>query len=79
MKATYDTPEDVLTLIFDEYEKIFNYPYDDWITLSYDRRTGNLAEIKIEGMSRIQDKGYHPFMQVYHQGKLLSDNIGPIT
>jgi len=58
MKATYDTPEDVLTLIFDEYEKVFDYPYDDWITLSYDRRTGNLAEIKIEGMSCIQDKGY---------------------
>lgn len=58
MKATYDTPEDVLTLIFDEYEKVFDYPYDDWITLSYDRRTGNLAEIKIEGMSHIQDKGY---------------------
>ena len=56
MKATYD--EDTLTLVVDEYEKVFDYPYDDWITISYDRRTGNLAEIKIEGMSRIQDKGY---------------------
>ena len=56
MKATYD--DDTLTLVVDEYEKVFDYPYDDWITISYDRRTGNLAEIKIEGMSRIQDKGY---------------------
>ena len=58
MKATYDIPEDVLTLVLDEYEKIFDYPYDDWITVSYDRRTGNIAEIKIEGLSHIQDKGY---------------------
>ena len=56
MKATYN--DDILTLVVDEYEKVFDYPYDDWITISYDRRTGNLAEIKIEGMSRIQDKGY---------------------
>jgi len=32
-----------------------------------------------EVMDSIQDEGYHPFMQVYHQGKLLSDNIGPIV
>tara|TARA_B100000927_G_scaffold291213_1_gene292395 strand:- start:714 stop:1040 length:327 start_codon:yes stop_codon:yes gene_type:complete len=31
-----------------------------------------------EVMDSIQNEGYHPFMQVYSQGKLLSDNIGPI-
>ena len=29
-------------------------------------------------MDSISDMGVHPFMQVYCDGKLLSDNIGPI-
>lgn len=32
-----------------------------------------------EVMDNIQSEGYHPFMQVYSKGKLLSDNIGPIA
>ena len=32
-----------------------------------------------EVMDSIQNEGYHPFMQVYESGKLLSDNIGPIS
>jgi hypothetical protein len=56
MRASYN--EDTLNIIVEDYEKVFDYPYDDWITVSYDKRTGNLAEIKVEGMSRIQDKGY---------------------
>ena len=31
-----------------------------------------------EVMDSIEKEGLHPFMQVYDQGKLLSDNIGPI-
>lgn len=27
----------------------------------------------------IQEEGYHPFMQVFDKGKLLSDNIGPLA
>ena len=30
-------------------------------------------------MDSIQDEGCSPFMQVYNGGKLLSDNIGPIS
>ena len=30
-------------------------------------------------MDNIQEEGYHPFMQVFHKGKLLSDNLGPIV
>lgn len=32
-----------------------------------------------ELMDSIQNEGYSPFMQVYDQGKLLSDNIGPMS
>ena len=32
-----------------------------------------------EVMDNIQSEGYHPFMQVYDKGKLLSDNLGPIS
>ena len=32
-----------------------------------------------EVMDSIQEEGYHPFMQVYDKGKLLSDNLGPIA
>lgn len=32
-----------------------------------------------EVMDSIQEEGYHPFMQVYENAKLLSDNLGPIT
>jgi hypothetical protein len=32
-----------------------------------------------EVMDNIQHEGYHPFMQVYNKGKLLSDNIGPVA
>lgn len=31
-----------------------------------------------EVMDSIQEQGIHPFMQVYLDGKLLSDNVGPI-
>lgn len=31
-----------------------------------------------EVMDSIVNEGYHPFMQVYDKGKLLSDNLGPI-
>ena len=30
-------------------------------------------------MDSIQEEGYCPFMQVYSDGKLLSDNIGPVA
>ena len=30
-------------------------------------------------MDSIQEEGYHPFMQVYDKGKLLSDNLGPVA
>lgn len=30
-----------------------------------------------EVMDSIQKEGYHPFMQLYSKGKLLSDNLGP--
>ena len=30
-------------------------------------------------MDSIQEEGYSPFMQVYSEGKLLSDNVGPIA
>ena len=32
-----------------------------------------------EVQDSIESEGYHPFMQVYSKGKLLSDNLGPIT
>lgn len=32
-----------------------------------------------EVMDSIEKEGYHPFMQVYSAGKLLSDNIAPIA
>ncbi len=32
-----------------------------------------------EVMDSIQNEGYHPFMQVYRDGKLLSDNVGPVA
>ena len=32
-----------------------------------------------EVMDSIEKEGYSPFMQVYEKGKLLSDNIGPVT
>ena len=32
-----------------------------------------------EVMDSIAEEGYHPFMQVYDKGKLLSDNLGPIS
>tara|TARA_Y100001937_G_C7015178_1_gene282832 strand:- start:162 stop:488 length:327 start_codon:yes stop_codon:yes gene_type:complete len=32
-----------------------------------------------EVMDSIQKEGFHPFMQVYESGKLLSDNIGPVV
>ena len=31
-----------------------------------------------ELMDNIQNEGYFPFMQVYHSGKLISDNVSPI-
>jgi hypothetical protein len=30
-------------------------------------------------MDSIQEEGYYPFMQVYDNGKLLSDNVGPVA
>ncbi len=32
-----------------------------------------------EVMDNIQKEGYHPFMQVFEKGKLLSDNLGPVA
>jgi len=32
-----------------------------------------------ELMDSIQEEGYHPFMQVFDKGKLLSDNVGPLV
>jgi len=32
-----------------------------------------------EVMDSIESEGYHPFMQVYDKGKLLSDNLGPVA
>lgn len=32
-----------------------------------------------ELMDSIQEEGYYPYMQVYSEGKLLSDNISPIA
>lgn len=32
-----------------------------------------------EVMDSIEKEGYSPFMQVYSKGKLLSDNIGPLS
>jgi hypothetical protein len=32
-----------------------------------------------EVMDSIEAEGYHPFMQVYDKGKLLSDNLGPVA
>ena len=32
-----------------------------------------------EVMDSIEKEGYSPFMQVYQKGKLLSDNIGPVS
>ena len=30
-------------------------------------------------MDSIEEEGYSPFMQLYHNGKLLSDNVGPVA
>ena len=32
-----------------------------------------------EVMDSIEKEGYSPFMQLYEKGKLLSDNIGPVS
>lgn len=32
-----------------------------------------------ELMDSIQEEGFYPFMQVYCDGKLLSDNVGPVA
>lgn len=32
-----------------------------------------------EVMDNLANEGYHPFMQLYDKGKLLSDNLGPIA
>ena len=32
-----------------------------------------------ELVDNIEKEGYSPFMQVYHKGKLLSDNVGPVV
>tara|TARA_B100000427_G_scaffold315194_1_gene309059 strand:- start:571 stop:897 length:327 start_codon:yes stop_codon:yes gene_type:complete len=32
-----------------------------------------------EVMDNLKEEGYHPFMQLYDKGKLLSDNLGPIA
>lgn len=62
MQATYDNETDKLILtLTDKPQNTYDYAYDDWITISYEKSTGNLSEIIIDGMSRIQDEGYSSY------------------
>jgi|TARA_R110000751_G_scaffold82018_1_gene165187 uncharacterized protein YuzE len=55
-------PDDTLTISLNRQNvNVFTYYYDDFITLQYDKRSGGLVNINIEGITLLHDKDYNGY------------------